>query len=60
MTDFDFCTTQQILKRLADNLQEKAVHDKNPLQKPVRTKAVQSLLRLAQSSVMRKLAEYGD
>lgn len=48
------------LKYVADKLQADATIDKNAKRKAIRTKAMQSLLRLAQSSTMRKLAEHGD
>lgn len=58
--DYYWATTQAVLKDRANGLQDHAVTDKNAKRKALRTKAVQSLLRLAQSKVMRDLAQYGD
>lgn len=59
-TELDWRTTQSKIKEMADKMQELAVIDCNLKRKALRTRAVQSLLRLAQSKVMRDLAEYGD
>jgi hypothetical protein len=56
----DYRTSVNMLKDWADTLQSEAVIDKDPKRKALRTRAVQSLLRLAQSKVMRDLALYGD
>lgn len=52
--------TMNHLKVMATRMQNAAVEDKNVKRKALRTRAVQSMLRLAQSKVMRDLAIYGD
>lgn len=56
----EYRTTRDKLRQMANVMQELAVIDRNLKRKALRTKAVQSMLRLAQSRVMRDLALYGD